>query len=51
MATQNKRRSACARIFTFFTPEENKKFKAETFSKFSNGKPNKPKYQQPTFLC
>lgn len=44
MAAQNKEDLPTQETVTVFTPEEIEKFKAEAFSKFSNGK---PKYQQP----
>jgi len=44
MAAQNKENLPTQEMVTVFTPEEIEKFKAEAFSKFSNGK---PKYQQP----
>lgn len=44
MAAQNKEGLPTKEKVTVFTPEEIEKFKAEVFSKFSNGK---PKYQQP----
>ena len=44
MAAQNKEDIPTQETVTVFTPEEIEKFKAEAFSKFSNGK---PKYQQP----
>ena len=44
MAAQNREDLPTQETVTVFTPEEIEKFKAEAFSKFSNGK---PKYQQP----
>ncbi len=44
MAAQNKEDLPTQETVTVFTSEEIEKFKAEAFSKFSNGK---PKYQQP----
>ncbi len=44
MAAQNKEDLPTQETVTVFTPEEIEKFKAEAFSKSSNGK---PKYQQP----
>lgn len=44
MAAQNKEDLPTQETVTVFTPEEIEKFKAEAFSKFSNGN---PKYQQP----
>ena len=44
MAAQNKEDLPTQETVTVFTPEEIEKFKAEAFSRFSNGK---PKYQQP----
>ena len=44
MAAQNKEDLPTQETVTIFTPEEIENFKAEAFSKFSNGK---PKYQQP----
>lgn len=44
MAAQNREDLPPQETVTVFTQEEIEKFKAEAFSRFSNGK---PKYQQP----